>query len=149
MKVDAVSWKILTALQQDSRQPLKVLAQTIGLSMPATSERVKRLEESGVIQGYSASLDFEALGYGVEAVIGITTSKMGKEELIDLLSERAEVLECLHVTGADSYLIRVITKSLKHLEAFVGSINHFGETRTSIVLSHPIKRRGVQTLTFD
>lgn len=144
MKVDAISWKIIEALQADGRQSLKALAETVGLSLPAVSERVKRLEEAGVIEGYSARINTELLGYGVEAVIGITTSRADKPRLMALLNSRNEVIECLHVTGADSYLIRVVTTNLRHLESFVGYINHLGETRTSIVMSHPIRRRAIQ-----
>lgn len=146
MKVDGISWKIISALQKNSRQSLKALADEVGLSMPAVSERVKRLEEAGVIEGYSARISTESLGYGVEAIIGMTTSKADKTKLMRLLENRSEVIECMHVTGADSYLIRVITLDLRHLESFVGFINHLGETRTSIVMSHPIKQRAIQPL---
>lgn len=75
------------------------------------------------------------------AIIGMTTLQPDKARLIRTLSEMPEVIECLHVTGQDSYLIRIVTRDLQHLETFVGSINRFGETRTSIVLSHPIQQR--------
>ncbi|WP_191602297.1 Lrp/AsnC family transcriptional regulator [Marinomonas algicola] len=145
MNVDAISWKILSVVQNDGRISLKTLAGKVGLSLPATSERLKRLEEAGILQGYCARVDHEAIGYGVMAVIGMTTAQPDKLRFIRRLQEMPEVLECLHVTGQDSYLIRVITTSLKHLEEFVGTINVFGETRTSIVMSHPIKQRAISS----
>lgn len=143
MEIDAKAWKILAALQRDARLPLKRLAEEAGLSLAATSERVKRLEESGVIAAYRASLDAEKLGYGVVAVIGITVPQPDKARLVDLLKGLPEVLECLHVTGQDSFLLRVATRDIRHLERFVGGINHYGETRTSIVMSSPIPLRGI------
>lgn len=143
MMIDPISWKILDAIQQDGRMSLKTLAHTIGLSLPATSERLKRLEEAGIISGYSALVYPESVGYNVTAVIGMTTPKPDKKRLLDQLEKMPEVLECLHVTGQDSYLLRVATRDLQHLEEFVGSVNDFGETRTSIVLSEPIRRRAV------
>lgn len=143
MKIDALSWRLLAAVQQDGRQSLRSLAEAVGLSVPATSERLKRLEEAGVIQGYRAVVSPEALGLGVMAMVGITALKPRKDALIEALEAMPEVLECLHVTGDTSYLLRVVTADLADLESFVGRINHFGETRTSIVMSHPIRLRGV------
>lgn len=145
MKVDSISWKILDAVQSDGRISLKALAAHVGLSLPAVSERLKRLEEAGIIDGYQAVVKPEAVGYGVMAIIGITTLKHDKSRLIQRLEEKPEVLECLHMTGNDSYLVRVVSRDMRHLEQFIGSINQFGETRTSIVLSAPIEMRQVRT----
>lgn len=144
MNIDPISWQILNELQQDGRISIKALAGKIGLSLPATSERIRRLEEAGVINGYRATVSPEAVGYGVTTVIGMTTMQPDKKRLIDLLEAMPEVIECLHVTGQDSYLLRVVTRDLQHLEDFVGSINKYGETRTSIVLSHPIRLRPIR-----
>lgn len=146
MQIDAKSWKILETIQRDGRISLKALAAAAGLSLPATSERLKRLEESGVIRGYQAELAPEALGYGIEAVIGMTTPQPDKSRLIALLGGLPEVLECAHVTGQDSFLLRVIARDIRHLESLIGRINLYGETRTSIVMSHPIPRRPIAPL---
>ncbi|MBL8509768.1 MAG: Lrp/AsnC ligand binding domain-containing protein, partial [Chitinimonas sp.] len=69
------------------------------------------------------------------------TAQPDKARLIAQLQSMPEVLECLHVTGQDSFVLRVVTRNIRHLEQFVGSINHFGETRTSIVMSAPIALR--------
>ncbi|MGB1236753.1 MAG: Lrp/AsnC family transcriptional regulator [Pseudomonadales bacterium] len=143
MNLDRLNWKILQYLQREGRSSLKQLGQKIGLSLPAASERVKKLEEAGVICGYRAEVYPESVGYAVTAQIGITAPQPLKEAFLATLDKMPEVLECLHVTGNDSYLLRVVARDLQHLEAFVGEINHFGETRTSIVLSQPIRRRAV------
>ena len=143
MELDAKAWKIIAAIQRDARMPLKMLAAEAGLSLPATSERLKRLEEAGIIDAYRAMILPEAVGYSVSAVIGITTPQQDKARLISLLKDMPEVLECLHVTGQDSFLLRVVTTNIRHLERFVGQINHYGETRTAIVMSAPIPLRAV------
>ena len=76
-------------------------------------------------------------------MIGISVQQPGKQALLDKLRQSPEVLECLHVAGADSYLMQVVARSLADLERFIATINVYGETRTSIVFSTPIARRGL------
>ena len=144
MDLDAKSWKILQVVQREGRISLTDLAARVALSLPATSERLKRLEEAGVIEAYRAQVSAEEAGYQVMALIGMTTPQPDKARLIAQLRQMPEVLECLHVTGQDSFILRVVTRDIRHLERFVGSINHFGETRTSIVMSAPIPLRGLE-----
>jgi Lrp/AsnC family transcriptional regulator, leucine-responsive regulatory protein len=141
--LDEKSWGLLEALQKDGRLPLKTLAQKIGLSLPATAERIKRMEDAGVIRGVCAEISTFDVGYSVKAIIGIHAPQPGKQRLLETLEKIPEILECHHVTGADSYIMTVVAVDLKHLESLIGSINGFGETRTSIVFSTPIPRRGV------
>jgi Lrp/AsnC family leucine-responsive transcriptional regulator len=143
MEVDRKSWKILQVLQEDARISLTELAARVALSVPAVSERLKRLEESGVIAGYRAVVPPAQVGYSLMAMVGITTLQPDKARLIALLQSRPEVLECHHVTGQDSFVMKVVTEDIGHLESFLGSINHFGETRTAIVMSSPIPARAL------
>jgi Lrp/AsnC family leucine-responsive transcriptional regulator len=82
-------------------------------------------------------------GYGVRAVVGINVPQPGKAALIDKLQRSPGVLECHHVSGNDSYVMQVVARDLPDLERFLGEINGYGETRTSIVFSTPIPRRGL------
>lgn len=141
--LDDKAWSLLLALQQDGRAPLKTLAAATGLSVPATVERLKRLMEAGVISTVTAELDPARCGYGVRAIVGITVQQPGKLALLEVLRQAPEVLECQHVAGADSYVMTVVARSLPDLERFIASINRYGETRTSIVFSTPIPRRGL------
>ncbi len=143
MEIDTKSWKILQVLQDDARISLTELAGRVALSVPAVSERLKRLEESGVITGYRAVVPPAQVGYGIMALVGITTAQPDKQRLLALLQARPEVLECHHVTGQDSFVMKVVMPDIAALEAFVGGINHLGETRTSIVMSTPIAARAV------
>ena len=143
IQLDNKAWLLLQALQADGRAPLKALADATGLSMPATAERLKHLQESGVIRGYQAQVEPAAVGYGVRAIVGIHVPQPGKRALLDRLAELPEVLECHHVAGEDSYVMQVVASSLQDLERFLAGINGYGETRTSIVFSTPIERRGL------
>jgi len=141
--LDDKAWKLLAALQADARAPLKALAAAAGLSIPATVERIRRLQDAGVVRGFSAEVDPVRAGYAVRAIVGITVVQPGKKKLVDRLRGMAEVLECHHVAGADSYVMTVVARDLADLERFLGEINVYGETRTSIVFSTPIARRGL------
>jgi Lrp/AsnC family leucine-responsive transcriptional regulator len=143
-QLDEKSWLLLQALQEDGRAPLKVLAAKVGLSIPSATERLRRLQEAGVVRNIVAQVDPGRVGYGVQAVVGITVFQPGKKQLLDKLRQLPQVIECHHVAGVDSYLMMVVARNLADLEQFLGSINMFGETRTSIVFSTPIPRRGLQ-----
>lgn len=143
MEVDDKAWRLLSALQTDGRASLKELAAAVGLSVPATLERLRRLQEAGVVRGVHADIDPVKVGYGVRAIVGINVPQPGKKALIDKLRASARVLECHHVSGEDSYVLQVVAFDLPDLERFLGDINGYGETRTSIVFSTPIPRRGV------
>jgi len=140
--LDEKAWKLLQALQADGRAPLKALAQAAGLSVAATAERLKRLQESGMVRGVHADLDPARMGRPIQALIGITVAQPHKQVFIKALRARAEVLECHHVTGADSYMMTVAVADMAALESFLGDINRWGETRTAIIMSTPIVRRG-------
>lgn len=136
--MDRMNLKIIRALLQDGRISVTKLSQQVGLSIPAVTERMRKLEESGVIKGYTAVVDLEKIGLAVSAVIGITAFKPQKEKLLAKLESLPEVVECLHVTGEDSYLIRIYVPTNRDVEEFVAKINIFGETKTRIILSEPI-----------
>jgi len=143
IELDDKAWRLLLALQRDGRAALKALAAETGLSIAATAERLKRLQDGGVISAVAAEVDAVRAGYGVRAIVGITALQPGKKALLDKLRQAPEVLECHHVAGADSYLMTVVARDLADLERFLGAINGYGETRTSIVFSTPIPRRGL------
>ncbi len=143
LRLDDKAWRLLQALQADGRAPLKALAAAAGLSIPATVERLQRLQAGGVIRSIGAELDPARVGYGVKAIVGITAQQPGKRALLERLARSTEVLECHHVAGADSYLMTVVARDLPDLERFLATINGYGETRTSIVFSTPIPRRGL------
>lgn len=141
--MDEPDWKILALLQANGRISYTELARQVHLSVPAVTERVKRLEAAGVIEGYTARVNPAAAGYPVTALIGITVPQPAKAKFLALLDTIPEVVECHHVTGADSYVMRFVAVSMAHLEQLIGRINLYGETRTSIVMSTPLAPRGL------
>lgn len=149
MELDDKAWRLISALQANARAPLKTLADATGLSVPATVERLRRLEDAGVVRGYLADVAPEAVGYGVKALVGIHAPQPGKQALLDKLAATPQVLECHHVAGHDSYTLLVVATDLADLERFLSGINAWGETRTSIIFSTPIPRRGVQRPEFQ
>lgn len=142
--LDRIGLEILSALQEDGRITFSELGKRVGLSSPAISERVRRMEEAGIIKGYRAIVDPEKMGYPITAAIRLSASRERQEELLDFLRERKEVLLCERVTGADSYLLKVIVTNVSHLEALLDSLSKFGQPVTSIVLSVPIDYRPIQ-----
>jgi Lrp/AsnC family leucine-responsive transcriptional regulator len=139
--MDSIDWKILDHLQADGRASYTLLAKQVGLSVPTVTERVKRLEESGVIRAFTAHVSPQSVGYPVTALIGITVQQPVKAKFTKFLTAVPEVLECYHVTGEDSYRIKIVATDIGHLERLIGRINLYGETRTSIVMSTPIESR--------
>ncbi|MBU6489395.1 MAG: Lrp/AsnC family transcriptional regulator [Burkholderiales bacterium] len=142
--MDESDWKILALLQGNGRMTYTDLARQVQLSVPAVTERVKRLEEGGVIEGYAARVNPAAAGYVMTALIAITVQQPGKARFLKLLDTIPEVIECHHVTGADSYIMRLVAVSMADLERLIGQINLYGETRTSIIMSTPLPARALQ-----
>ena len=142
--MDELDWKMLSLLQQNGRATHTELAREVHLSVPAATERVRRLEEAGIIEGYVARVNPGAAGYPVSALVGITVPQPAKAKFLKLLNSISEVLECHHVTGADSYVMRLVAVSMADLERLIERINLYGETRTSIVMSTPLERRPLE-----
>lgn len=141
--LDSANLSILGALQERGRESFAELARRTGLSLPAVSERVKRLEEAGVIRAYRADIDPAAFGYDLTAIVSLR-SNPGQYARFQAAAERMpEILECHHVTGSESFFLKVIARSIPHLEELIGKLSAFGSTSTSIVLSSPIVRRTI------
>lgn len=139
--LDATGWRILDALQDNARMPFSELGRRVGLSAPAVTERVRRMEDAGLITGYRVQLGLEKLGFPITAVIRVAAPEEKCARLKAFAESRAEVLECHHVTGADAYMLKVIASSMKHLESVIEAIaKHGGTPATSVVLSSPVDR---------
>jgi len=141
--LDATDWVILAELQQDGRIPLTELGRRVNLSASATTERVKRLEATGIITGYRATVDLNKVGYTVLAVVRLKYPGNQHQPLHRLLGERGEILECLRITGEDCYTLKVAATSMEHLERVVNELTAFGSTTTNIVYTQTLAYRGV------
>ncbi|WP_406391718.1 Lrp/AsnC family transcriptional regulator [Streptomyces sp. NBC_00887] len=140
--LDSTDWAILDELQRDGRIAFTELARRVTLSASATTERVRRLEATGVITGYRAQVHLERAGYAVLAVVRLKYPGNRHEPLRRLLGERLEILECLRTTGDDCYVLKVAATSMAHLEEIVDALAEFGSTTTNLVLSRPLEARG-------
>jgi Lrp/AsnC family transcriptional regulator, leucine-responsive regulatory protein len=141
--LDKVGWQLLRVLQEDARLSFSELGRRVGLSSPAVAERVRRMEDAGIITGYRALVEPSKLGYPTTAFVHLKTTGEHHSRIATVAHTLAEVLECHHVTGQDSYMIKVIVSSMVHLEHVISQLRKYGETTTSIVLSSPVKAKMV------
>jgi Lrp/AsnC family leucine-responsive transcriptional regulator len=139
-RLDKKDRQILKALQADARQSLSALGKEIGLSQPAISERVRKLEEAGVITGYAARLDLKELGLHLEAIVRIRTSHEHIQAYLALFQAMPEVLQVFRVTGEDCFVLHCAFGDPQQLERIVDRLAAHGSVTTSVVLSRPVDR---------
>lgn len=141
LRLDKVDAAILKALQSNGRQSIAELARRINMSHSAAAERVRRLEQAGVIDGYGARVDPERLGYPILAYVRLRYPSSVYGPLHTLLAGLPEVIEAHHVTGDDCFIMKVVATSMKHLEQLSGRIGALGSVTTSVVYSSPLPPR--------
>jgi Lrp/AsnC family transcriptional regulator, leucine-responsive regulatory protein len=141
--LDDTDWRLLEALQDDGRASFADLGRTVGLSPSAVTERVRRLEERGVITGYRCEVDPERLGLTIMALVRLRYPHGNYKPFRDLLATTAEITEAHHVTGEDCFVLTVRARSMRHLEEVTGRIAGLGAVTTSVVYSSPLPRRPV------
>jgi Lrp/AsnC family transcriptional regulator, leucine-responsive regulatory protein len=138
--IDTLDERILSELQENGRLTMKALAERVGLSSPAMIERVRRLEERGVLAGYRAIVDPAAIGRPLTALISIDVERRHHDVLLNRLRSEPSVESCHRVTGEHSYLVKVHVASTEELELLVDDLADAGaRCSSSIVLSTPIE----------
>ena len=133
--VDDINWNILAALQTDARLSFSELGRRVGLTAPAVAERVRRLEEAGVITGYRAALNPEKLGLPIMAIIRVSAPEEHCQRLGSLVRELPEVLESHRVTGTDRLVLRVAVASVADLDVILKELSRYGTATASVILS--------------
>jgi Lrp/AsnC family leucine-responsive transcriptional regulator len=144
-RVDDTDRRILEELQIDGRISYTELGRRVALTAPAVAERVRRLEESGVITGFRANVDPARLGYPITAFIRWTSNGPDCAVLGEIAKDIPEVLECHRITGETSYILKVATNSVGHLERLLDRLIPHGSTITSVVLSSSVIHRPITT----
>lgn len=139
--LDETDWHLLEALQDDARLSYSELGRRVGLSQPAAAERVRRLEEAGVLCSYRAEVDREKLGLPITAYIRLTLTDVRTDAFVPSVQKLDEVIECHRLTGEDCFILKVVATSISHLEEVIERLGRYGRTSTSIVLSSVITRR--------
>ena len=148
-QLDAVNLRLLAELQADPRMSMSELARRVGMSAPAVTERVQRLEAAGVIAGYRMDIDPAALGMPVTALVRIRPGPGQLPKIALAARETAQVVECHRITGEDCFLIKVHAPSIGELEEILDRFLVFGQTTTSIVVATPVPPRPLPLPTAD
>ncbi len=147
LELDAQDLALLDSLRHDSRLSLRDLGSRVGLSAPAVAARLKRLEESGIILGYTVQLCSDRFALAVEALILIKVPHLKQQAFVDFMAECLAVSSCLRLTGEFSHLVQAAFDNMGELDRFLCRLNaEYGATRTSLVLSHDIPERAVLNL---
>jgi Lrp/AsnC family leucine-responsive transcriptional regulator len=136
--MDRTDSQLIEELTRDGRASLRMLGRRIGLSAPGVSARLSRLADTGAIEGYSARVNPEALGFHVSAFIRLSTRR---RDLSGLFSAHPEITECHRLTGEDAFLLRVWARDTADLERIIDALMGYGDPTTSVVLSTPLSSR--------
>lgn len=147
MPIDSLNWQILESLQKNARQSFAEIGRKVGLTSPAVAERVKKMEDSGVIKGYKAQVSYHKTGHQLKAVITLRAFMGRLKPFLEKVKEFKEVINCYRITGNENIIMEVVLYDQSHLEEFIDKLITYGETKTHIILSNvveqgPIKRRG-------
>ena len=133
--MDSTNWKIVKLLQKNARISFAELGKAVHLSAPAVADRVKKLEESGVITGYKASVNLEKLGYPISLIIQVKVFTGKEAEFVAFATSRNEILACYNVTGEKAFVLKVAVKTLSQLDAMLEDCSKLAETNSMVILS--------------
>ena len=142
-ELDVTNRRLLAELQDDARLSLAELGRRVGLSPPAVSERLGRLERAGVVAGYRTEVDPRALGLALTAIVRVRPSPGQLANVAALAQRTPEVVECHRVTGEDCFVLTAHVRDVSHLEAVIDRFVAIGQTTSSLVQSSPVPRRGL------
>ena len=142
--LDETGWHLLQELQENGRLSYTELGQRVGLSSSSVIERIRKLEDAGIITGYHAKVNLAALGLSVLAIIRLKSFEgQNCSHVITQVSKLPEVLETYKVTGGDCIVVKVVAASISHLERIIEQLSLCGPASTSIVYSKPLERHTI------
>ena len=138
MILDSLNWKILKCLQQNARQTNTEIGRQVGMSSPAVAERIRKMEDAGLIENYNTKVSPFLVGYQFKAIITLRAF-MGKlRPFLTKVKTYDEVLNCYRITGDENIVMEVVLTDQKHLEKFIDQLITYGESKTQIVLSQVV-----------
>ena len=141
--VDTLNNKILKCLQVNARQSNTAIAAQVGISSPAVGERIRKMEDAGIIIGYGTQVAPETLGYQLRAIVTIRAF-MGKlKPFLENVKGWEEVVNCYRITGNENIVMEVVLRNQKHLEQFIDRVISYGESKTQIVLSQVVSQNPI------
>lgn len=141
--LDACNVELLRLLREDPRMAISELARRVEMSAPATRERVRRLEEAGLISGYRLEIDPRALGFPLAAFVRVRPMPGKLPKIIEVAQRMPQVTECHRVTGEDCLIVKIHFESLQDLDRILDQFLAFGQTTTSLVQSTPVSLRSL------
>lgn len=139
MKLDIINWNILECLQENSRQTNTEISKRVGISSPAVAERIRKMEDAGIIEGYFAKLSYFETGHQLKAIITLRAFMGRLKPFLQKVTTFKEVMNCYRITGNENIVLNVILRDQRHLEQFIDELITYGETKTQIVLSDVIE----------
>lgn len=143
LQLDKTDLLILQKLSENARIPVKDIAKAVGLSSPAVSARINRMEQKNIIQGYRVNINSDLLGYNVKAFVMVDISPDLKEEFYLYVEAIPNILECCCVTGEYSMLLECTFSKTEDLDGLINELHRFGKTKTMIVFSTAVKHREI------
>ena|SRR5882724_2998157 len=141
--LDDVNIRLLGELQREPRLTMTELGRRIGMSSPAVTERIRRLEEEGIITGYHLAIDPAALGLPIAVYVRVRPNPGQLPKVAELATQIPEVVECYRITGEDCFILKVYIPAMDQLDRLLDSFLLYGSTITSIVQSSPVPLRSV------
>lgn len=137
-EIDETSWEIMHYLQADARLSYAEIGKRIGLTAPAIAERIRKLEAQGIISGYHAHINYDALGLSLMGIVNINNTYTNSSKITEIAQELPEVLSCDILTGDQSHMMRIVARTRAHLLQVLENFLEYGQTSTQIVLEQPI-----------
>lgn len=138
--MDKTNWKLVKALQENARLSYAELGKLVHLSAPAVAERIRKLEEAGVITGYRAKVNLEKIGIPITALVECQVYRTKEREFKALVMSLDEVLDCYNVTGPYAFVLRVAVHSMSKLDQLLERLIDLSDTNTMMILSTPVSR---------
>ncbi len=140
-KLDSIDVKLLSQLSVNARTSVAELARLLNMSAPSVSERLRRLEESGIIHNFTIEIDPKKLGYSLGFYIRIRPLPGKLLKVVSLIVETEKIVECDRITGDDCFIAKVYVRSADELESIIDRLIPYAQTNTSMIQSSPVKRR--------
>jgi Lrp/AsnC family leucine-responsive transcriptional regulator len=143
MKIDAINVSILKILQQNARMSNAEIGRQVGISSPAVGERIKKMEDTGIIDKYQTVVSYQETGFQLKAIITMKAFVGKLVPFIKKVKSYKEVINCYRITGNDNIVMEVVFKNQTHMELFIDDLILYGETKTQIVLSKIIDNNAI------
>lgn len=140
MTIDSIDVQIMNLLKINARTPADQLAAELGIEANELATRMDNLEKAGYIKGYYTDIDLEKIGYRIKAFIMISVLPEDQRKFYDFIQKEDSILECSHITGPFSMLLKVVFPSTADLDTFIGQLQEFGKTETQVVFSTVLER---------